>query len=207
MSQYFTRDQRRQRVGRESDLLQRAVGEVRAEQTGQRQERCEQRSHPENAGPECPQQRWVGAHTQRKERDHDGIEEQLNAELRLGAQREPQVAPQRPCDAGPRWSPLAGHVLASLRPLRLVQRLLSAATAFARRRALRAPLSRPSWTPSSRVGATARARTRPAGLTSPRALAGSLTSRAALICTRRLRPHWTIRPLRCPQRRGRPRRE
>ena len=78
----------------------------RGEQPRQRQQRREQRGDPQHAGTERHEQRAFGRRRQRKQRDHDHVEQELHAEFRARAQRDSQVARERPANAGTTRTPL-----------------------------------------------------------------------------------------------------
>ena len=94
-------DERRQRVRRQRDLLERAVGVI-GRRTGAAATSSEASSAATHStpGPIVASMRALGRRRERKERDHDHVEQQLHAEFRARAQREPEVARERPAHAG-----------------------------------------------------------------------------------------------------------
>ena len=102
MRRYFTGDQRRKRVGRQRNLLERSVAEIGGENARQRQQRRKQRRDPEHARTERAQQRRLGPDAEREERHDNDVEKKLDSDLGLGAQRKAQVACERPSHALPR---------------------------------------------------------------------------------------------------------
>src|SRR4030095_9756296 len=96
MSEYFTGDERPERIRRQRDLLQRPVGEIARKSQRERQKRGEQGGHPEHARPHRCEQGALGGRRERKQRNHDHVEQQLHAEFRARTQRDPEIAHERP---------------------------------------------------------------------------------------------------------------
>ena len=121
MREDLTGDERRQRIRRQRDLLQRAVGVIPGEEPRQRQQRGEQGGDPQHAGAHRRQQRPFGSRREREQRNHDHVEQQLHAEFRARAQRDLEVARERPAHAGQHGARIAadaeaGSARAMFRP-------------------------------------------------------------------------------------------
>ena len=137
--------------GDSAHLLERAVGVVAGEQARQRQERREQRGHPDHAGPDAREQLAVGRRREREERYDDHVEQELHRELRAAMRNATRRSrDERPANAGER---AVGRGVAAS-PVRERRRI--SASASVRTRAGRR--ARSGWCVAATTSAAARAR-------------------------------------------------